>query len=156
MDPSNGFRTSANQAGFTLIEVTLTLAILSLTIALALPRTALTGGTTSLRIKAFEIVAVLRADRDEAIRIGQPVTSHVDVRGGRVVSSVANGSVSLPPGVIMRVSVQALDGIRFQPDGSTTGGEIYLMRTDRSGLLSVRVNPLTAAVEIDGNARYDE
>ncbi|WP_375462401.1 GspH/FimT family pseudopilin [uncultured Methylobacterium sp.] len=143
------------RAGFTLIEVTLMLAIVSLTAVLALPRSSVSGGSASLRIKAFEIVAVLRADRDEAVRSGRPVTSLVDLVAGQV-RSATNGAVSIPASLFLRVSGPALDGIRFMPDGSASGGEIFLMRADRSGILSVRVNPLTAAIGIDRGAHLDE
>lgn len=146
----------SDHAGFTLIEMTLVLAIVSLTAALALPRVSLSGGATGLRIKAFEIAAILRADRDEAVRSGRPVTSVVDLAGGRVVSSVANGAVAIPANLFLRVSEAVPDGIRFMPDGSASGGEIFLMRADRSGIVSVRVDPLTAAIVIDRGARHDE
>lgn len=156
MRAASGVRRASGRSGFTLIEMTLVLAIISLTAALALPRVSFTGGATSLRVKAFEIAAILRADRDAAVRSGRPVTSVVDLAGGRVLSSAANGAVVIPASLFLRVSGAVLDGIRFMPDGSASGGEIFLMRADRSGLLSVRVNPLTAAIEIDRGARHDE
>ncbi|TXM67138.1 GspH/FimT family pseudopilin [Methylobacterium sp. WL120] len=146
----------ANHAGFTLIEMTLVLAIISLIAALALPRVSFLGSATSLRVKGFEIAAILRADRDEAVRSGRPVTSVVDLAGGRVLSSAENGVVAIPTNLFLRISGAGLDGIRFLPDGRASGGEIFLMRTDRSGILSVRVDPQTAAIVIDRGARLDE
>lgn len=139
----------SDQNGFTLIEATLMLALVSLMFVLALPRSSTTSGTASMRIKAFEIVAVLRADRDESIRTGRPVMSFVDPAVGQVRSGVENGVVSLPVNLAMRASGQAVPGIRFMPDGTTSGGEIFLARSDGSGLIAVRVNLLTAAITID-------
>ena len=155
MKPAYGSR-HANHAGFTLIEMTLVLALISLIAALALPRTSLSGSATSLRIKGFEIAAILRADRDEAVRSGRPVTSFVDLGSGRVLSGAGNGSVAIPANVSLRVSGAGLDGIRFLPDGQTSGGEVFLMRGDRSGILSVRVDPRTAAIVIDRGAHGDD
>ena len=155
MNPADKSR-HAKRAGFTLIEMTLVLAILSLIAAIALPRVSAFGSATSLRVKGFEIAAILRADRDEAVRSGHPVTSLVDLSGGRVMSSVADRAVAIPANLFLRVSEAALDGIRFMPDGQASGGEILLMRADRSGILSVRVDPLTAAITIDRGARHDE
>lgn len=146
----------AGQAGFTLIEMTLVLAIISLIAALALPRTSLSGNATSLRVKGFEIAAILRADRDDAVRSGRPVTSFVDLASGRVLSGADNGAVAIPADVRLRVSGSGLDGIRFLSDGRTSGGEIFLMRADRSGILSVRVDPHTAAIVIDRGAHGDD
>lgn len=143
-------------AGFTLIEMTLVLAIISLIAALSLPRVSFSGSATSLRVKGFEIIAILRADRDQAVRSGRPVTSIVDLAGGRVLSSGENGVVAIPANLLLRVSGAALDGIRFLPDGRASGGEIFLMRADRAGILSVRVDPQTAAIVIDRGARFDE
>jgi general secretion pathway protein H len=151
MMPVNAPR-RANDVGFTLIEMTLVLAIISLIAALSLPRVSLSGSTASLRIKGFEIAAILRADRDEAVRSGRPVSSLIDAVGGRMRSGAANGEVVVPANLVLQVSGAAQDAIRFLPDGSASGGEIFLMRTNRSGLLAVRVNPLTAAVEIDRGA----
>lgn len=145
-----------NSAGFTLIEMTLVLALISLIAALALPRVSFSGSETSLRIKGFEIAAILRADRDEAVRSGLPVTSVVDLVSGRVLSSTANGVVAIPANLLLRISGAGLDGIRFMPDGRASGGEIFLMRADGSGILSVRVDPHTAAIVIDRSARHDE
>lgn len=142
-------RPHSDQAGFTLVEVTLMLAIISMTAVLALPRSSGTGNHASLRIKAFEIVAILRADRDEALRSGRPVTTFVDLPARRVWSSVAESVVDIPAGVSMRVSAPALAGIRFMPDGTASGGEVFLMQEHRSGILAVRVNALTAAIEVD-------
>ena len=135
-----------------MIEMTLVLALISLIAVLALPRASLSGSATSLRIKGFEIAAILRADRDEAVRSGRPVSSLIDAVGGRMRSGAANGEVVVPANLVLQVSGAAQDAIRFLPDGSASGGEIFLMRTNRSGLLAVRVNPLTAAVEIDRGA----
>ncbi|GJD96629.1 GspH/FimT family pseudopilin [Methylobacterium iners] len=145
-----------DDAGFTLVEMTLVLAIISLIAVLALPRVSFSGGATSLRIKGFEVVAMLRADRDEALRSGRPVTTLVDLVNGRLRSSANNGEVVIPTTLFLRVSGAALDGVRFLPDGSASGGEIFLMRADRAGILAVRVNPLTGAVDLERGATRDE
>lgn len=134
--------------GFTLIEVTLALALLSLIAALALPRGSAADGAAALRIKAFEVAALMRADRNAALRSGRTVTTVVDLEARLVRSGAGGRTVALPDQVRVRVSAEALDGFRFHADGTASGGELFLV-TSRAGL-AVRVNDLTAAVEIEG------
>ena len=58
-------RSIERRAGVTLLETVLALALIGLVATLALPRSPRDSGT-SLRIKAYEVMALLRADRDAA------------------------------------------------------------------------------------------
>lgn len=136
------------RAGFTLLETVLALALIGLVATLALPRSPRDSGT-SLRIKAYEVMALLRADRDAARAGGVPVVARVDLAERILRSGVSERAVALPPRMSVRVSEGLTGGVRFFPDGTATGGEIFLARPGLGGLLAVRIDGLTAAVDLD-------
>lgn len=145
----------APSAGFTLLEVALALALVGLIAALALPRGSGRDSATSLRIKAFELVALLRADRDAALAAGRPVVSLVDLEGRLVRSGASQRAVVLPPQVAVRVSEGLAGGVRFRPDGTASGGEIFLARPGLGAVVAVRIDGLTAAIAVDdGGLRF--
>ena len=84
-------RTDA-QAGFTLIEVVCVLAIIGLLAALVLP--AIPRGTSQERLAGYavEVAALLKGDRNAAIRTRAPVATSLDAQR-RIVISGANASV---------------------------------------------------------------
>ncbi|KQT60134.1 hypothetical protein ASG52_18625 [Methylobacterium sp. Leaf456] len=141
-------RSPRAQAGFTLLEMVLALALIGLVATLALPRSPRDSGT-SLRIKAYEVMALLRADRDAARAGGAPVTARVDLVERTLRSGASERAVALPPRISVRLSEGLAGGVRFFPDGTATGGEIFLARPGLGSLLAVRIDGLTAAVDLD-------
>lgn len=141
-------RSIERRAGFTLLETVLALALIGLVATLALPRSPRDSGT-SLRIKAYEVMALLRADRDAARAGGVPVVARVDLAERILRSGASERAVALPPRMSVRISEGLTGGVRFFPDGTATGGEIFLARPGSGGLLAVRIDGLTAAVDLD-------
>lgn len=126
--------------------MTLALAMIGLITALALPRIWPNAGATALRVKAFEIAALLRSDRNAALRSGRMVATAVDGGGRRVRSGASGAIIVVPPGFAVQLAAGVENGFRFFPNGTSSGGELILARPDAG--LSVRVNDLTAAVSI--------
>lgn len=143
---SLGRALAAPRAGFTLLEMTLALAMIGLITALALPRIMTNAGPTALRMKAFEIAALLRTDRNAALRSGRVIVTAVDAGARRVRSGASGATIAVPPAFAMQLASGTASGFRFFPDGTSSGGELILARPDAG--LSVRVNDLTAAVSI--------
>lgn len=139
-------REGTARAGFTLIEVTLALTLVGLIAALVLPRVLPNTTSTALRIKAFEVAALLRADRNTALRTGRVIATDVDLLGRRVWSSASGRSVGLPAVFTVRLTSTAPSGFRFFPDGTSSGGELILSRPDSE--VAVRVNDVTAAISV--------
>lgn len=142
---------SGPRSGFTLLEVTLALALVGLVAGLALPRVLPNAGATALRIKALEIAALLRLDRNAALRTGRMVATAVDLPARRVRSGASGATIAVPATLGLRLATGASSSVRFFPDGTSSGGELFI---DRSTLgipnasMSVRVNDLTAAVSV--------
>lgn len=144
-------RARACSGGFTLLETVLALALLGLIAALALPRVLPGPGSTGTRIKAFEVAALMRSDRTEALRSGRTTATSVDAAARRVRSGVSGATVQISERMGMAVTADPRGVIRFFADGTSSGGEVLL--TGRGAAYAVRVDERTAAVRIGGPGR---
>lgn len=137
--------------GFALYELILALAILGMVASLVVPRLARAPGPVEIRVAADEIAALFRTDRNLALRIRRPVISKVDVEKG-IVYGGSGEIVELPRGVRVSFMQSSRElaasggGIRFLPDGRSSGGVLTLSRNDFS--YRVTVNWLTAGVRV--------
>ena len=75
--------------GFTLIEMAVALLVVALVAALALPR--VLPGRDS-HVIAYDIAALLRADREYAARQQRLVMTRIDVAGRQVVSGASTAT----------------------------------------------------------------
>jgi general secretion pathway protein H len=141
------------QAGFTLIEVVCVLAIVALLAALVLP--AIPRGTSQERLAGYavEVAALLKGDRNAAIRNRAQVATSLDA-GRRIVISGATASiVELPADVTFEALLAKRCGdrlvgatIEFFPSGASCGGVIAIARQGVG--YQIRVNWLTGGVEV--------
>lgn len=138
--------------GIVLLELVLALAILGLIAALALPHVPRSTGPAALRAEAYRVAALLRQDRDAAIRRRADVVARLDLAARTVVAGADGRVVRLPRDIRIdlvqsdREATASGGGIRFYPDGRSSGGVVTLSR----GALAwrVQVNWLTAAVTV--------
>ncbi|NLS28369.1 hypothetical protein S2M10_33790 [Sphingomonas sp. S2M10] len=112
---------AGNPAGFTLIEVLVTLAIAGLISAIAFPSL-----ERALRRQAFldasmRVEAVLRSARADAVGGGQAVRLRLSPDG----HGLADGDTveTVPDDLALRLPA---DGVAFFPDGSARGGDLTL------------------------------
>jgi general secretion pathway protein H len=136
-------RNSASQAGFTLIEMIVVIALLGL--MLALIGTRQSGGNATLTIEgaATELAGALRDARSEAIVANQPVSLLLDLRA-RAYRIDSQAPVALPDTLQVslltttgEVTRNDVGGIRFDPDGSSTGGRIDLSNGREAARIAV-------------------
>ena len=138
------------ERGFALYELILALAILGLVAGVVYPRVARAPGPTEMRAAAEEIAALFRTDRNAALRERRAVVSRVDLDAGVVRSGYNANAVKIPGGVeieFVQSSKEARGdngGVRFDPNGRSSGGVLTLTRGDFSWRVSV--NWLTAGV----------
>jgi general secretion pathway protein H len=139
--------------GFTLLEVVCVLALVAILAAIVVP--ALPRGTSRARLESFavEAAAMLKADRDAAIRNRVQVATEIDAPL-RVVRSGATGRVIRLPADVRFEAILAArcnnrpagPTIRFFASGMSCGGTIALTRLGVG--YQVRVNWLTGGVEV--------
>jgi len=139
--------------GFTLLELVCVIAIVAILAAIVVP--ALPRGTSRARLESFaiETAAMLKADRNAAIRNRVQVVTEVDAPL-RIVRSGASGRVIRVPDDVAFDAVLAArcnqraagQTIRFFASGMSCGGAIALTRLGVG--YEIRVNWLTGGVEV--------
>ena len=136
-----------------MLEVVCVVAIVAILAAIVVP--ALPRGTSRARLESFavEAAAMLKADRDSAIRNRVQVATEIDAPL-RVVRSGATGRVIRLPADVRFEAILAArcnnrpagPTIRFFASGMSCGGTIALTRLGVG--YQVRVNWLTGGVEV--------
>jgi general secretion pathway protein H len=144
---------STSGDGFTLVEVVCVLAIIALLAAILLP--AMPRGTSRARLEAYaiEIAALLRADRNAAIRRHAQAVVRVDAADRTVLSGTSARAVRVARDVAFGALLAercndrpAFSSISFFSSGMSCGGTIVLTRPGAS--FEIRVNWLTGGIEI--------
>jgi len=142
-----------DEEGFTLLEVVCVVAILALLAAVALP--GLPRGTSRARLESYATAtaALLKADRNAALRQQAPITSEVNSASRSIRSGATGRVVRVPDDVIFDALLSARCGknpagtsIQFFPSGMSCGGVIALTRASIG--YEVRVNWLTGGVDV--------
>ena len=139
-------------AGFALYELILALAVLALVAGIVFPRVIRPPGPAELRAKALEIAALLRTDRNAALRQGREILSRVDLTRNAVVSGARDYASEIPRGVDTKLVQSSREvsseggGIRFRPNGRSSGGVLSIRRGDAGYQISV--NWLTSGVTV--------
>jgi len=141
-----------SSGGFTLIELLVVLAVLGLALALIAGYKPPWSRGLGLQATAGELAEGLRLARSEAILRNSPVAFDIDLVGH--LYRVGGGTPRRLPAdlslQLLTISGEALNGregdIRFNPDGSSTGGRISL--ADRQRRISVGVDWLTGRVRV--------
>lgn len=143
----------AGQHGFTLLEILIVLVIGVLLVALVPPLLSGMSGATELRGAARQLAAGLRNARNEAVTRQQEAVLTLDLERHRFGVTGDPREIALPESVALKLYTaqselldSATGGIRFFPDGSSTGGAI----TVSGPKLAYRVNVdwLTGTVAI--------
>lgn len=143
----------SGESGFTLLETVCVLAIFAILAAILMPM--LPSGTSRTRLESYAIAAaaLLKADRDAAIRRGSQVATEVDAADRLIRSGATDRIVQIPDDVKFDALLAARcqrysshSAIRFFSSGMSCGGAIALTRGGFG--YEIRVNWLTGGVQI--------
>jgi general secretion pathway protein H len=140
------------EAGFTLIEVIVTLAILGFALVLIVGYRAPWSAALGLRGTAAELASQLRFARSEAVLRNRPVSFEIDLAAHRY--RVGNQPARQLPLryeiVLLTITGERRDttrgDIRFNADGTSTGGRVAL--SDGTRNMAVGVDWLTGRVTV--------
>jgi prepilin-type N-terminal cleavage/methylation domain-containing protein len=116
------------QRGFTLLELILVLAIIAISITLAIPRLS-NGESTRLQSKVRETAAALKYARRTALIFNQETNITISVNDKKTTDK--------------KIPKQVL----FYPGGGSSGGEFHFYENDIEA--TIDVNPLTGKITID-------
>jgi general secretion pathway protein H len=143
----------SGERGFALIEMLCVLAVIGLLAAIILP--AIPRATTRAKLESYavETAALLKADRNAALRRQVQVTTQIDAEARSIRSGVTGRVIRLPSDVSLEAMLatrcadrNAGRSIDFFPSGMSCGGVIALVRPGMG--YEVRVNWLTGGVDI--------
>lgn len=143
---------SCGTAGFTLIEIVVVLAVVGFALAVVVGYKPPWSKGLDLEATAAELASQLRLARSQAIAGNRPVALDLDLVGKHY--RVDDGALhALPVGTEVELLTiggerqgNAIGGIRFQPDGSSSGGRIVL--ADHARRVAVGVDWLTGRVAV--------
>jgi general secretion pathway protein H len=130
-------------AGFTLIELVVVLAVMSLMIAMVAGRGSPVSPSTHARGAIRAVSGALRAARSEAVMSNRSVAFNLDTANrrfwwGNQPPVTLSGDLSL---ALLTASNQtvgdAVGRIRFDPDGGSTGGRVAIAANDRTWWVGV-------------------
>jgi len=145
-------RVLSRDAGFTLMEMIIVMAIMGLMLGLLVHRIGLTNTGLSLRGATNELAAGLREARSAAIATNRPVSIAIDPAQGAWLTPGGERK-TLPQTASLKlvtVSSQARKAdkgdIRFDPDGSSSGGRIEL--TEGKRRMQIGIDWLTGRVSV--------
>jgi general secretion pathway protein H len=141
------------ERGFTLLEMVCVLALIAMMAAVLLPF--FPRHTTRSRLQGYvlQTAALLKEDRNAAIRRGTGVATLVDTDSRVIRSGAGADMIRIPDDVRFEAVLprtcnqrEALSTIRFFASGMSCGGAVALMREDVG--YEIRVNWLTGRIEI--------
>lgn len=143
----------SSQSGFTLFEVLIVLAIVALVVSAVFLVPKAGSGTANLKSTAFSTAALLRQARSRAIVRGQEVSVLVDlsrrvIRSGRGIKpiQISKGIKVAMSGAANERKSNRIAGIRFYPNGSSTGGKLRFSRNEQT--IGIQINWLTGRISI--------
>lgn len=145
-----GDRAQVASGGFTLAELVVTLLVLGLAVALAGPVVGRTVETVRARAEVARFSATLRHAREQAIATRRAHAVIVDPAEHRlrvVAGEEVRASRALPADLRVEGQSPAGLGVRFEPNGVSTGGDFRL--TSGAIRYHVTVDPLTGRVRVE-------
>ncbi len=125
----------SRDAGVTIIEMLVVMAIIGMAMAIAVPAMRNMNKSRGARIPALELASELKAARVSAILVGRPIAVHFILPERRYIREGAQDaggffSSNLAVSFVRKQAAQVEDGgassVIFFPDGSSTGGAIVL------------------------------
>ncbi|HUZ92349.1 MAG TPA: prepilin-type N-terminal cleavage/methylation domain-containing protein [Methylocella sp.] len=143
----------AAESGFTLLETVCVLAIIAMLAAVVLPAIPHATSRTALEAYALKTAALLKGDRNTAVRTGATVETELSTLSRTIRSGASGRVVQLPADVTFNAILAEQCGghasgaaIEFLPSGMSCGGTIFLSRPGAG--FEIRITWLTGGIEV--------
>jgi general secretion pathway protein H len=143
-------------AGFSLVELMVVMMLVSLLFAVVGVSVSRSIRGAEIRNASREIVAGIRHTRGQAIVQRQQQVFHVDA-DAKTWTASGREPVAIPEGLEITIDTARSEltgenagGIRFYPDGASTGGSVELLAGERTW--TIQVSWLTGEVSLDRGA----
>jgi len=144
--------------GFTLVELLVVMVIIALVLGLMATSLSRSISGAESRVAARNIVAALRYTRTQAILRHSEQVFSVDTEA-RSYTAPGRSTVQLPEGMDIllttarsEVTSESVGGIRFFPDGGSTGGRVDLVVHGREYVIHVAWLTGEASLELPEEA----
>jgi general secretion pathway protein H len=137
--------TSRREPGFTLIELLVVLAIIGMTLAIALPLLARHVTGAALNAATQEIRATLRGARSTAVAEDRSVVFQGDAGGGYWLDRHHFPLPLMSGADALRIATEGGAQISFYPSGGSSGGRILV--TSGNGQREIAVDALTGRAD---------
>lgn len=133
-----------SEAGFTLLEMLIVIAIIALAAAVAMPALTRPSDGVLLRATARDVMSAMRLTRAMAIARNTETALSIDV-DKRTFASAAIRTQTFAPDItaevtfarLGRTAAHSTGSFRFFPDGSSTGGDVALRLHGREARICV-------------------
>jgi len=143
-----GQQSKVDARGFTLLELIVTLVVLAVAVGLVAPTIGRSTETLRARAEVAGFSATFRHAREQAITTREPYTVAVNPTNRLVIVTTGDDEVRWTRTLSSRVDIRAETpgslAVRFEPQGTSSGGEYRLS----SGKITYRVtvDPVTGRV----------
>jgi general secretion pathway protein H len=141
---SSAGRSRRGRRGFTLVEVIVVLGIIAMIAVLAAPQFSSLAPGLELRASAEDLRGDIRRIRNTALRENRETVLHVDLEAGSWRDGAGRSAGRVPEEIQLAMVIARQEqisdtegGVRFYPDGTSTGGTVTLTRGDRALRLTV-------------------
>jgi prepilin-type N-terminal cleavage/methylation domain-containing protein len=134
-----GQQPKVDARGFTLLELIVTLVVVAVAVGLVAPAIGRSTETLRARAEVAGFSATFRHAREQAITTRQAFTVLVDPRGHLLTVTTGEDEVRWTRALSKRVEIRADTpsslAVRFEPQGTSSGGDFHLV----SGKIAYRV-----------------
>jgi general secretion pathway protein H len=139
--------------GFTLIEMVAVIVLIGIIASVVAFSFSKSLSAAKVQAASRDLVAALRYTRGQAIVKGEQKVLTLDIEKNSY-QAPGRGSVDLPKEMVMRLTTaqqeltsETAGGIRFFPDGSSTGGNIAIVMGEREW--RINIGWLTGEITLD-------
>ena len=151
-------KANRSSEGFSLLEMLVVLAIISMTATVLFGAAVLHKPSGSINVLGQEILHLVEAQSLRAISMGRTASVEVNMEKRQISAPGSRPAIRIPDQIQLVVLTGAelvqqdkTGVIEFYADGSSSGGEITLLNAE-GAKRAVRVNWLTGAVSLKGMA----